>query len=106
MALWAVTPDQTNKHLTSLKTKDDKIGFHFACHARHTKIVEMLIDVPETLKLDLASKNSDVENGYTGFQLADIYGETNVIDLIKSKMPSLVAYQNPKRKRCYGKIST
>ena len=74
--------------------------------ARHTKIVEMLIDVSETLKLDLASKNKTVENAYTGFQLADIYGETNVVELIKSKMPSLVVYQNPKRKRCYGKVST
>ena len=90
----------------SLKTKDAETGFHFACRAGHTKIVEMLIDVSETLKLDLASKNKTVENAYTGFQLADIYGETNVVELIKSKMPSLVIYQNPKRKRGYGMVST
>ena len=90
----------------SLKTKDAETGFHFACRAGHTKIVEMLIDVSETLKLDLASKNITVENAYTGFQLADIYGETNVVELIKSKMPSLVVYQNPRRKRGYGMVST
>ena len=90
----------------SLKTKDAETGFHFACRAGHTKIVEMLIDVSETLKLDLASKNITVENAYTGFQLADAYGETNVVELIKSKMPSLVVYQNPKRKRGYGMVPT
>ena len=70
----------------------------------HTKIVEMLIDVSETLKLDLASKNKTVENAYTGFQLADIYGETNVVELIKAKIPSLVVYQN--LKRSYYMVST
>ena len=90
----------------SLKTKDAETGFHFACRAGHTKIVEMLIDVSETLKLDLASKNITVENAYTGFQMADAYGETNVVELIKSKMPSLVVYQKPRRKRGYGMVPT
>ena len=67
----------------SLQTKNAQTGFHFACKAGQTKIVEMLIDASEDIMLDLTAID---RWGKTGFQLAD----NNVVDLIKSKMPSLV----------------
>jgi ankyrin repeat protein len=62
--------------------------FHFACHNGHARIVEMLIDKSEFLKLDLTA----ISNfwGSTGFQLAVQMNKFDVIDVIKSKMPSLI----------------
>ena len=82
-------------HPTSDKQKFDlsqknvyyQTGFEFACLGGHTKIVEMLIDVSETLKLDLTSKNI---HGLSGYELALENQKVDVITLIKAKMPALI----------------
>ena len=53
----------------------------------HTKIVEMLIDVSETLKLDLASKNI---HGLSGYAYALEKQKVDIITLIEAKMPALI----------------
>ena len=63
--------------------------FHIACHNGHASMVEMLIDKSEFLKLDLtAISNSRYSS--TPFQLAVAMNRFDVIDVIKSKMPSLI----------------
>ena len=51
------------------------------------RVVEMLIEQSECHKIDLTSKNDCGENGY---QIAEYYENTEVMNLIKTKMPSLV----------------
>ena len=63
-------------------------GFHFACRNGHARIVEMLIDKSEFLNLDLRAISHVW--GKTGFQLAVEKNRFDVIDVIKSKMPSLI----------------
>ena len=63
-------------------------GFHFACRNGHASIVEMLIDKSEFLNLDLTAISQVW--GSTGFQLAVEKNQFDVIDVIKSKMPSLI----------------
>ena len=63
-------------------------GFHFACRNGHARIVEMLIDQSEFLNLDLRAISHVW--GKTGFQLAVEKNRFDVIDVIKSKMPSLI----------------
>ena len=79
--------DQSEYVDLSLKTKHGETGFHFACQSGHTNIVEMLIDKSESINLDLTSTN---RWDRTGFQVAVSHRQGNVIDLIKSKVPSLV----------------
>ena len=86
----------------SLKTKHAETGFHFACQSGHTNIVEMLIDKSESINLDLTSTN---RWDLTGFQIAVSNRQGNVIDLIKTKVPSLVIpvpTSEPKRKYYLG----
>ena len=86
----------------SLKTKHAETGFHFACQSGHTNIVEMLIDKSESINLDLTSTN---RWDLTGFQSAVSNRQGNVIDLIKTKVPSLVIpvpTSEPKRKYYLG----
>ena len=52
----------------------------------HIRIVEMMIEQSESLELDLKAKDSD---GQTGYQRAQAYRETDVVNLIQTKMPSL-----------------
>ena len=75
-----------------LKTKRGDTGFHLACQFDRANIVELLIDKSKYLKLDLISKNNW---GVTGFQLV---ADKNIIDLIKSKMPSLARKRRKHRK--------
>ena len=51
------------------------------------RVVEMLIEQSECHKIDLTTKNECGENGY---QIAEYYGNTEVMNVIKTKMPSLV----------------
>ena len=76
----------------SLKTMRGDTGFHLACQFEQANIVELLIEKSKSLKLDLKSKN---KWGATGFQLVS---DQNIIDLIKSKMPSLAQKRRKHRK--------
>ena len=67
-------------------------GFHLACNKGRKRIVELLINSPECLDLNAKSKD-----GRTGYQLAKIFSNFDIVDLIESKMPSL-AKENRKRK--------
>ena len=49
------------------------------------RVVEMLIEQSECHKIDLTTKNECGENGY---QIAEYYGNTEVMNVIKTKMPS------------------
>ena len=66
--------------------------FHLACLGSQsdtcTKIVEMVIEMSEYHKIDLTAK--DKRYGETGYQMAEFFKMTEVINLIKNKMPSLV----------------
>ena len=66
--------------------------FHLACVGRpsdkRSRIVEMILEFSESHKIDLTAK--DKKHGRTGYQLAEFFKNTEVINLIKTKMPSLV----------------
>ena len=62
--------------------------FHLACVGDQTRIVEMVIEMSECHKIDLRAK--DKRYGQTGYQMAEDFKLTEVIKLIKTKMPSLV----------------
>ena len=62
--------------------------FHLACVGGQPRIVEMVIEMSERHKIDLRAK--DKRYGKTGYQMADNFKLTEVINLIKTKMPSLV----------------
>ena len=51
-----------------------------------TRIVDMMINNSESLKLDLTAKDN---GGDTGFQHAQYYGKTAVVNLIRRKMPQI-----------------
>ena len=57
-------------------------GFHLACGAGHSKVVELLINRSESLNFDLTAKNV---SGHTGFHLACAAGHTNVVEVLKDK---------------------
>ena len=61
-------------------------AFHFACMHGITSIVDMMINNSESLKLDLAARTN---SGKTGFQLAQDCDRTDVVNLIRSKMPRI-----------------
>ena len=67
--------------------------FHLACSGRQsenrTRIVEMVLEISESHKIDLTA----IEKlGQTGYQMAEYFKRTEVINLIKTKMPSLVVF--------------
>ena len=68
------------------KTNAGRTGFHYACMEGRTSIVDMMINNSESLKLDLTARTN---NGKTGFQLAQDGEETEVVNLIQSKMPKI-----------------
>ena len=47
----------------------------------------MMIEKSESYMIDLTAKNGD---GITGYQIAGEFKNTEVVNLIKTKMPSLV----------------
>ena len=61
-----------------------RTAFHSACIKGKTKIIEMMMDNAEYIKIDFTSKDND---GKTGFQHARHYLRTDVVNLIKNKMP-------------------
>ena len=93
-----------------LNDKDNwgRTGFHWACWSGEINIVEMILNSSEALKIDLTIKDNE---GKTGLQLAQgrtvIYlpyeyaltgrqKANDVVDLIKSKMPSICALESGK----------
>ena len=83
-----------------------RTGFHWACWSGEINIVDMIIDQSEALKIDLIVKDNE---GKTGLQLAQgrtvIYHPyeyaltgrqkaNDVVDLIKSKKPSIFAVES------------
>ena len=67
-------------------------GFHLACNKGRKRIVELLINSPECLDLNAKSKD-----GRTGYQLAKIFSNFDIVELIESKLP-ILAKENRKRK--------
>ena len=72
-----------------LNVKDDfgRTAFHRASQYGTLKTVGIMIDNSVLFGLDLTLKDN---NGKTGFQLAEQHQQTEVIDLINKKMPSIV----------------
>ena len=66
---------------------NEKTAFHFACSGGKSAIVEMLIERSECHKIDLTAKDRFGRNGY---QMAEKWKNTEVINLIKFEKPSLV----------------
>ena len=62
-------------------------AFHQACFYGYIRIVDMMIEQSESLELDLKAKAR--HGGETGYQFAKDYEETDVVNLIQTKMPSL-----------------
>ena len=65
-----------------LNAKDDfgwTTGFHLACKKGRKRIVELLINSPECLDLNAKSKD-----GRTGYQLAKIFSNFDIVELIES----------------------
>jgi hypothetical protein len=56
----------------------------------HIRIIDMMIEQSESLELDLRAKN---KSNRTGYQLAKVNGRTDVVNLIQTKMPSLVVHE-------------
>ena len=77
------------------KGQDGHSTFQLACmggdseieRSNCTKIVEMLIDQSEYHKIDVTTKTN---RGHNGYQIAQRCKNTLVINLIKTKMQSLV----------------
>ena len=80
-----------------LNIKDDEglTPFHYVCKEGRDgskkledciRIVDMMIEQSEYVNLDLKAKDN---NGRTGYQLAQKYRVTDVVNLIKTKMPCL-----------------
>ena len=60
-------------------------AFHLVCQFGKTTTVKKMLDNAEFFGLDLTAKDNF---GRTGFQIAKQYMHTDVINLIKRKMPS------------------
>ena len=77
------------------KSNEDMTVFHLACSGRksetRTKIVEMVLELSECHKIDLTAFG---KRGQTGYQMAEYFNSTEVINLIKNRMPSLVVSED------------
>ena len=75
--------------------------FHLACLGSQsdtrTKIVEMVIEMSEYHKIDLTAIE---QMGMNGYQIAEYYKNTDVINLIKTNLPSLVKLPSYKCSSC------
>ena len=80
--------NNSSRLLIDLNIKDSrgKTAFHRACLFGHIKIVDKMIEQSESLELDLKAVD---KNGKTGYQVAEVNDKTDVVKLIKTKMPSL-----------------
>ena len=65
--------------------------FHSACTGfqsdNRTKLVKIIIEWSERHKIDLTAKD---QHGRNGYHIAESFKNTEVINLIKTKMPGLV----------------
>ena len=68
------------------KDSDGWTAFHFACMSGHIRIVDMMIELSESLELDLKAED---KHGRTGYKLAKEFRKTDVVNLIRTKMPCL-----------------
>ena len=73
-------------------------GFYLACRGGHTNVVELLLDKSESVNFDLTAK--DKRYGETGYQMAEFFKTTEVINLIKTNMPGLVKLPSYKCSSC------
>ena len=64
-------------------------AFHLACIRGNIKIVQMMIEKSDRHKIDLTEKD---QQGKTGYEIAELFKNTEVVNLIKTKMPSLVVH--------------
>ena len=62
-------------------------AFHYACGLGSTEVAEMMIENAESSNLDFKIKTKG-RYGFTAFQLAQVLGRDNSVDLIKRKLPS------------------
>ena len=68
------------------KDNDGRTAFHDACYCGETSIVKFMISNSDSFNLDLTARDND---GKTGFQLAQDEEESEVVYLIKNKMPNI-----------------
>merc|ERR1712038_1632112 len=67
----------------------DNVGmtaFHRVCMYGQTSIVGIMINNSESFNLDLTARDN---RGRTGFQLAKLQRNTEVVDMIRIKMPQI-----------------
>ena len=75
-----------------LNVKDEKgqTAFHLACASgkkfNNFSTVKIMLANAHSSNLDLLARNNNVQ---TGFQLAQQFGVSYVVDYIKTKMPSI-----------------
>ena len=62
-----------------------RTALHHACSNGTTECVKMMIENAESSKLDLKIKAND---GRTAFQLAEFAERTDIVNLIKRKLPT------------------
>ena len=70
----------------NVKTNGGWTAFNLACRDGRIRIVDMMINNSESLNLDLVARDII---GRTGFQWALEMGFTDVVNLIRSKMPRI-----------------
>ena len=74
-----------NIDLNSKTKQNGWNAFHLACVAGRGNIVELLIHHSKSFKFDFSNEDY---NGKTGLQLAELFDKTEVVNLIKKKLPS------------------
>ena len=95
MAEMIVKNSSNTKIDLNIKDNEGLTPFHYVCKEGRDgskkledciRIVDMMIEQSEYVNLDLKAKDN---NGRTGYQLAQKYRVTEVVNLIKTKMPCL-----------------
>ena len=69
------------------KDKHGWTAFHRACSLGNINIVKILIENAEYSKLDLKIKTPS-PNGSTAYELSKLFGEQDIVDLFKRKLPA------------------
>ena len=59
-------------------------AFHTACFENNIKLVEVIIDLAESMNFNLKAKTS---LGLTGFEIAENLGHQNIVNMIQRKLP-------------------
>ena len=68
------------------KCKDGQTPFHLACENGQEDIAEIIMKNSAKFNIELNAKDNV---GRTAFQKAQQWGHTNVVNLIRSKMPRI-----------------